>query len=395
MQSTNELPTEPTAATAAVRVIEAVAPQRRVAHAEVNGEVHSQADEEHAKREGNQVQVPDGGRGEGRGPDQPDQKRGDGGGDQAQRTERQVEHEDHEEEAESATHADVPGEPQHLFVVEGRVPGDAHNHALLRRESQIPGGIPDRLEGSPRRQQRVEVEDGLHHQHPAGRDVERGSAEQELLPGDRQRELVEGTRGGVAHAVENRGPLLAIRVLERDALQTRAHQHGDVGDARVALQLGDQRLDQRHVVGEIVEVIDAAIEEPVALEEVATSGNEDVGESIGLPAQIRSQLAGGVPGQLRSLRVDHHQQGVVQDRKELGKLVQGPARRDVFREQPHVVGVDAQERDRISEQQQCEDQDRTHDPGCVREHQADPAGEDPPDQLIESSLHRPFPFRLR
>ena len=31
----------------------------------------------------------------------------------------------------------------------------------------------------------------------------------------------------------------------------------------------------------------------------------------------------------------------------------------------------------------------------VGEHEADPAGEGPPDQLIESSLHQPFPFRLR
>jgi hypothetical protein len=187
--------------------------------------------------------------------------------------------------------------------------------------------------------------------------------------------------------------MLAIPIVERDALQTRTHQHGDVGKARISLQLGDHRLDERHVIGEIVEIIYAAIEESVALEEIATSGDEHVGELIGLPAQIRFQFARGVPGQLRSFRIDHQQQGVVQDGKQLGELVEGAAGRDIFGDEAHVVGVDAQKRDRVSEQEQRQDESRTDHTGRIRENQADPPGEDPSDHFIEASLHQPFPSR--
>jgi hypothetical protein len=141
------------------------------------------------------------------------------------------------------------------------------------------------------------------------------------------------------------------------------------------------------VVREVVEIVDAAVEQPVALEEFAAARNEDVAELIRLFAETCGHLDGGVAHQLRRLRIDHHEEGVVQDGEALGELVQGPARRQVLVEQADVVGVDPQTRDGVDEQEQREDQDRRRHPVGVCEHEPDPSGEKSPDQIVESPFH--------
>ena len=61
-----------------------------------------------------------------------------------------------------------------------------------------------------------------------------------------------------------------------------AQNPGQVGDAAVPGHLGQQRLDTRQVVAQILELRGAQIEKRVALEEVAAARHVDALEPVGL-----------------------------------------------------------------------------------------------------------------
>ena len=167
-----------------------------------------------------------------------------------------------------------------------------------------------------------------------------------------------------------------------------AHHRREVGDARIALQLGDHRLDLGHVVREVVEIVDAAVEQPVALEEFAAARNEDVAELV------RSARGGVRP----SGRRRRGPAPASPHRSPRGGRCSGwgrasanssRARRDGRSSSSRldVVGVDPEARDGVDEQEQREEQDRRHHPAGVCEHELDPSGEEPPDHIVESPFH--------
>ena len=274
--------------------------------------------------------MPDRGGGEGRGPDQADQQRRERGDRESGRPQRDHEHETHEDEADDATRHHVPRDAVQLLVVQYRIAGNAHRDATLTREFELFDRFSNGRERCARGLECLEVEQWFRENHAALRDVERRAAQEELLPRDRERVFVEHTGRTGGEAIEDFAPLLARLRARSDVVESEFDQLRQVRDARVAFELRDHRLHGGDVVGEFVEVVDAAVEQAVGFEEVAATGDEDVAETLGLRAEVRCERRRRVARQFGRLAVDHDQEGVVEDGEQLGELVERHSRRQIL-----------------------------------------------------------------
>jgi len=340
------------------RMVVAAAQQIAVAHAQVDAEVDAEADEEHREGHGNEVEVADGGGREGGGPDEADQQGRDRGDDQGDRAQRVVEDAHDDGEAEDARNADVPRDPDQLFVVEGRVARHPYRHATLLAEPEFACRSADPVEGLAGGEDVVEVEHRVDDDDPARHGVDGGALEDQLLPGDCDGIFAVDLHGGVADPVEDGGPLVALRSLVPCELQTFLNQRREVGETRIALDLRDDGLDPGHLVAEVVQVLDAAIEQAVALEELRAAGRVDVREVGALLCEVGGEGVGGRARGFGRAAVDHDEERVLEIGEELREGLVVPARGKVLRDQPHVVGVDAQLEDRIGARRQGGEQDR-------------------------------------
>ena len=93
------------------------------------------------------------------------------------------------------------------------------------------------------------------------------------------------------------------------------NQGGEVGDARVAFEFGDHGLDTQQVIRELVEVVDALVEQRVSFEERTATGQVGFFEILVVAPQNLNQLLAGTAGRLWGRGVHDDQQCVF----EIGK----------------------------------------------------------------------------
>ncbi|MCZ7620291.1 MAG: hypothetical protein M5U32_19020 [Myxococcota bacterium] len=194
------------------------------------------------------------------------------------------------------------------------------------------------------RQHGVEVEHRLDDQHFPGPGLERGAAQQQLIPRDHDGILLVHRDGGVRDPVEYGGPGVGIGRRRIEALEARLHERRQRCDRRLTLERDQERLDLGDLVAEHLELFRRAIQQTVAFEERAAAGPEDVAEELGPRRQPGRQRVGGPARGGRRRAVDDDQQRVGEVREEPGELVVALPYRQVLAEQADVVRVDAEMR---------------------------------------------------
>ena len=169
-----------------------------------------------------------------------------------------------------------------LFVIENRIAGHAHADAVIGVEAQLARGAADRVDGRPRRQQIAEVELRRRRDQAVSAGFGDLAADQRIAPRIRRRPALRGSLERDAHAVERAREIHAEIAPPAARLDRAAQQVGDAGDARVARELGQQRLRPGDAIGEILELRQIEEQELVALEEGTAVRGVDLREELRL-----------------------------------------------------------------------------------------------------------------
>jgi hypothetical protein len=355
----------------------------------VDGEVDAEADEEHGKGDGDDVQTAHGDGSKACRPDQAHEQRQGRRQHQGPGTERHEEHDQDQDERGQARPAHVPGQAEHLLVVEGRVARDPDFDPALGFQTELLHGGVDGAPGGSRGQQGVEVEDGLRHDQASGLRLEARALEQETLPGDAHRVLVVDGHRGRSHPVHELWPGLTEGRVVAHAFQAHLHQTRQSGHAGIPGQLGQEGLDGSQPVHELLELGDTAEQEPLALEEGTRARNEDVGEVLGIPREPFGQRGGGLAHGFGALAVDHDQEGIVQGRKTRCELSPDLLELEVIGDELLVIGVHAEARqghDREEGRERAEEEEHATPLGAD---EADPTLGGQARAIVDPCVHAP------
>ena len=169
----------------------------------------------------------------------------------------------------------------------------------------------------------------------------------------------------VADAIENRGPAFVVAAVAGELVEPLVYELGEVAETRVALELGDQRLRLGEFVRQLVQLVEAQIEQPVAGEEIATTRYEDVFVVVGFSLECDLQFFDGFASLLGRPRVEHHDDRLVQDREKLAEGFERYARRCLWMNDAHRIDVDAEVQRGVHEQRERGEQaDRTDPRGA-------------------------------
>ena len=266
---------------------------------------------------------------------------------------------------------------QHAHVI----PGMQADLMPIRR------GIPDAAKGGAGGEQVVEVEEGVQNDHPPRRALECRALEHDLLPRDGDRELPVDRDRGAADALEDRQPFVAAALLLSHRVEADAHDAREVGEARIPLHLGEDGLHPRHHVGELVELVHAAVEQPVILEEAASARDVDVLEGLVEGRESSAQGVRRLARQLRRLGVDDDDQGVVEDREGQGEGPLVANKVHIRIDHLEVVGVHAQVAGRVHAESEGQPERGDHDRSGVPACGVDPAREEPGEDLVGAGRH--------
>ena len=218
-------------------------------------------------------------------------------------------------------------------------------------------------------------------------DVQGGASQEQFVPRDRHGVLFPSGDGGVAQSVENLFPV-AIGLLSLDGVEAFPDDARQVADARVLLELSEQGLDSRHLVGEIVDFIDASVQQAVGFEEIASPGQVGLGDDSSLQLKTGGEAMGCVPGEFGRFSIHHHEDGFF----EVGKffdegfvsLPGGQIRGD----KTDIVRVDAQVEDGVDPEAEGQHNHRENGAARLALNKVDPACQDPGENTFDLSLHR-------
>ena len=357
-----------------------------IAGAQVDAEIRAEADEEDREGDGERIQGADGRGGEGGGPNQPRQQGEQGRDHDACGPQCSVENRRDQEKAEDPRHPHVPGDADHFVVVECRVARDANANPALGGERQFPGGLTDCRHGAASREDVGVVQDRVDDDDSAGGDIQGGVAKQKFLPGNGDGVFFPGFHRGLAEAIEDLGPIGPL-ILLIEGVESLAHDAGEVGDAGILFELGEQGLDPRHLIREGVEFVDALVEQPVAFEEFAAAGEVGLGDDLGLVLQARRQVDGRVPGEFRRGPIDDDEDRLLEVGEFLDERLVGFSRGQVRGNQAHVVRVDPQGEGGVDPEHGGQGEDRGKGGARSASNEIHPTRQKPGEHSVDSSLH--------
>ena len=351
------------------------------AQAHMDAEVDSEADEQDREGHRDQVELADGERREGSGPNEAHQQRRDDNGDEARRAEPGDEQGRDQHERDPARRPAAQLDAFQLLLVEGDGAGQPQAEPVRGVDAQLRGDPADMGDRGRRRLERAVVEHRLH-QHEARRRAFL-CALQQRLPGEGARSAQTlGLHHGGDAPERHREVVLGAALLERHVQHLR-----QAAQARVLCQGGEQRLGRGQAVGQLRQLLDVQIEKSAPPEKEFTAGQVDTAEQRLLVAQPVRQLLRRRLYALGGRSVDHRHDEVVE-------LWEGAIERQIIAAKGHIgrdhvggTGVDHQSVERVDEGNGRQRQGDKHDHGRSPPHNVHPAGEGAPIQAARGHTH--------
>ncbi len=278
-----------------------------IAHAELNAEVHPNADEQNRERDRNHVERADHHQTERECDRQPREQRDEHCENHLARAHRQPQHDQHGEQRDDRVRTGVLTHGGELLVGQRARARQTHRRAIALTQLQVGHRL-----ANARRGIRPGFESGVVHLrlhldvaagHGVGRD-ERSPRHGRRTPGKHRL----GRLGRIPEQVRH------LRQLdlpgEKRRLQRHRQQVRQTGQARVLRQTVEQGLGVIQLARERLHVVERREEQRVVRKELPRAGTAHRPEHVGLGHQLRGQLGGGPVGELGG-RGLHYGQGEV------------------------------------------------------------------------------------
>ena len=314
---------------------------RAVADAELDAEVHPQPDEQDGKGDRQQVQRSHHHQPNRRGDRKPDEEIEEHGEDDLRRMQRHPENDEHDQYGADAVDDGAVLNGCEFLIGDRNRPGQPDPGAILVREMEIGGRLPDRIGRALAGLQRVEIQDRLEFDEGAPVGIGERLVADQFAPGERGVALVQHVLDRLGDLVE--GPFGAVE-LELPALDAgkaglqRARQPADAGISGHDLDQGGRGGE---LAGQLADLVHREEQQPVLLEEFTGAERLDGFEVLGVAGELLRQRGARRAGELRRRRLDHGQDGSVPI-KGSTELVVALAPIQIGRNQGIDVGVDGE-----------------------------------------------------
>ena len=328
------------------RQIVVLEPLRTVADAVLNAEVDAEADEQHRECDRQQVERPDHHQADGRGDRKSDEKIDEHGEDDLRRVQRQPENEQHDDDG-----ADSVGDravlDRGVFLVGHRHrPGQANPRAIVGREIEILGRLPDRVGRGLARLQRLIVEDRLEFDEGAPIGIGQRLVAGELAPGERRVALVQDILDRLGDQIERAVGIVEFGLPALDAGKPGFQRTGQAANRGIASHDLDQGRARFELARDLTDFFDGQKQQPVLFEELAGTERGDRFEILRVARKLLRERLGRRAGEFWCRSLNHREnQPVAVER--LFELVVALAPVEVRRNQRVDVGVDGEVPGRI------------------------------------------------
>ena len=279
-------------------------PFSSVADAELDPEIDAEPDEEHRKRNRDEVQRPDHPQPHRGGENEPDHKADKDGQDDAGLLERQPQHKDDDEESQGAVQTRAVGHGGEFLVGKSNRSGEADFDALLRRQVKPQDRLADGRGRLASGLKSVEVENRL--------DVDEASKVGGLgrppgnqpAPGKARIFSLCQAFQGVGDGDDSGPQILEFGLSPSHALDRLRQSAKNAAQRRIGGQCAEERLGLDQLGGVAAHLVDGKKEEAVAREELAAVGASDGADHVRARRKVLDQRVRRLVGSLRGRRID-------------------------------------------------------------------------------------------